>query len=274
MLFFSACTPSRIPDAIIPKTENEFALTYLQHLCSGDTQYCLHQVVYKNIDDSGRAFIITVANFLKDQPVKSSRLINVNQKISIAGTPFHYSELEYEYALDFSYAYFYFSLSEDKGHITIDGFHADRTIRPLSETFAFTFQGRGLLHYVFLVFALAFVLFKIVSLVVAIKTRLPRKALWILFIIISISTFSLNWTSGDLGFRLLNFDLIGAGISRSGLVAPWIISVSLPIGAICFWIKRRNIKRLEQMDNEISATYESYQPKENEQLPSGDENIH
>jgi hypothetical protein len=60
--------------------------------------------------------------------------------------------------------------------------------------------------------------------------------LWIIFILIGLAKLNLDWTTGQMGFRLIAFQIPGAGISKMGLYAPWILSVSVPLGAILFLI--------------------------------------
>jgi hypothetical protein len=86
-------------------------------------------------------------------------------------------------------------------------------------------------------------LFIILSIIYCFKTPLKRKWLWILFMLFGIISFKLNWTTGDFELQLLNIRLLGAGFSRSGTVAPWILSFAVPVGAILFWIKKRKINK-------------------------------
>ena len=63
--------------------------------------------------------------------------------------------------------------------------------------------------------------------------------------LIGIGKLSMNWTTGAVGVQPLQFQLLGAGIFRAGgPYLPWIVSVSLPIGAIAaqfkLWRRRRH----------------------------------
>jgi len=65
--------------------------------------------------------------------------------------------------------------------------------------------------------------------------------LWIIFILFGFVTFSLNWTTGEFEIQLISIKLFGVGIIKLGIIAPWIVSFSIPIGAIIFWIKRKKV---------------------------------
>lgn len=113
----------------------------------------------------------------------------------------------------------------------------------LQDANRFTLSGKRLVHFVFLFTCAAIPLFILATLVVCIRTKLERrKWLWILFILVGIVQFSLNWTTGQIGFRLVNFQLLGSGALAASVHSPWILSFSLPVGAFMFWMKRDQIR--------------------------------
>lgn len=113
----------------------------------------------------------------------------------------------------------------------------------LQEANRFTLSGKRLVHFVFLFACAAIPLFILATLFVCIRTKLARrKWLWIPFILVGIVQFSLNWTTGQIGFRLLNLQLLGSGALTPSDYAPWILSFSLPVGAFMFWMKRDQIR--------------------------------
>jgi len=118
--------------------------------------------------------------------------------------------------------------------------------RPLQEIHRFTFDEKGFLHYGFLFGCIAVPLFILATLVAAIRMKFrKRKWLWIIFVILGIVQFSLNWTTGQVGWKLLNFQLFGSGILTASEYTPWFLSFSFPVGAILFWIKRDKLKKIE-----------------------------
>lgn len=52
--------------------------------------------------------------------------------------------------------------------------------------------------------------------------------------------FQFNWTTGALGIQPISFALLGAGCSRAGPVAPYVITLAFPVGAFAFLRKRRS----------------------------------
>jgi hypothetical protein len=52
-------------------------------------------------------------------------------------------------------------------------------------------------------------------------------------------TYQMNWTTGEAAFIPMHVQLLGAGFGRAGFYGPWIISVSIPFGALVFLSKRK-----------------------------------
>lgn len=116
----------------------------------------------------------------------------------------------------------------------------------LKDTHRFTLQNKGILHYIFLLLCIAIPVFILFTLVFAIRTKIKRrKWLWIIFILVGVVKLSLNWTTGQMGYQLINFSLMGSGVGSVSNYAPWIVSFSIPLGAILFWVKRKELQKEE-----------------------------
>ena len=86
------------------------------------------------------------------------------------------------------------------------------------------------------IFIPIFILFAVVQ---CIRTLMPRrKWLWIIFILVGVTEFQLNWTTGEIGFKLLNVSLLAAGFAKFSPVSPLILKVGVPLGAIIFLLER------------------------------------
>ena len=70
------------------------------------------------------------------------------------------------------------------------------------------------------------------------------KWVWAPFILFGVTQLSINWATGEMLFQPLNIVLLGAAVGRGPLdVAPWFVTVSLPLGALIYlgrlWFSRR-----------------------------------
>ncbi|MFL5616295.1 MAG: hypothetical protein ACJ796_21695 [Gemmatimonadaceae bacterium] len=114
----------------------------------------------------------------------------------------------------------------------VDGIRADTLPRSLEALNAFALGEKGAGHYLMLVMLLACAGTAVTACVLTLRTPMPRRWLWALFSLVGTSDFLFNWTTGQTGFALLTVRFLAAGAVRSLPAAPWILSVSFPIGAI------------------------------------------
>jgi len=139
-------------------------------------------------------------------------------------------------------------VKEHDGVRSLMGFHVQPEAQPLEVQNRFTLGGKSGLHYVVLGAAVAAALLSLVALVVCIRTPLRRrKWLWVLFILFGFGKVSLNWTTGQWGATPLSVQLFSAS-AMSQFYGPWIVSLSLPIGAVLFLTLRRQLMRETELE--------------------------
>ena len=92
-----------------------------------------------------------------------------------------------------------------------------------------------------MLWAIGALLITLYALVLCVKTKpLKRKWLWILFILVGFGQFVINWSTGEFQIAPLALQLFSASALASPY-GPWIIAVSLPIGAALFIDRRRKL---------------------------------
>lgn len=142
------------------------------------------------------------------------------------------------------------TLQNQAGNTTIAGIHILPLPDSLENINKFTLRGKGITHYIVLIVALIVPTFIVLVLIACIRTPLQkRKWLWILFILFGFLTIQLNWTTGSVNINPLCFQLLGAGFVSSCPYSPWIMSVSIPLGAIVFLVRRRKLITKESQIN-------------------------
>jgi hypothetical protein len=60
----------------------------------------------------------------------------------------------------------------------------------------------------------------------------------------------LNWTSGLFVLKPLTFQIFSLSAVRDGLAGPWILSLSIPAGAIAFLLHVRRANRAASLRGE------------------------
>ena len=133
------------------------------------------------------------------------------------------------------------SLSGEPGNFRLTGFHVQPLPASLADINAFTLQDKGVLHYLTLLMQLASLGIALLAFVACIRTKgLKRKWLWAVCTLMTVSSFTLNWTTGETGFQLVQVHFLGWSALRAGWLGPWIMTVPFPLGALVFlWKLRR-----------------------------------
>ena len=245
---------NEIPEKLIPKKADEFAKNYIDSLENGKTDYCFNKLDKQYQNEEAKAFFSQSYENLKDKDLISARIVNSEKRTVFFKnkTTTYYLSYEYEYS-DNLWIYYNFQLLQKDNDFLVQTFNIQPTDHSLSETYKFSFENKSFTHYLWFFFLILIPLFIVITLIFAIKTPLRRKWLWIIFILLGFSSFSLNWTTGEFGFQLIRFHLLGAGIVKSGIIAPWIVSFSIPLGAILFWFKRqKNINMVGKENNDTT----------------------
>jgi len=111
----------------------------------------------------------------------------------------------------------------------------------------FSFWGKSWFHYVFLFIAVLLPIFTFYTLIGCLNSPVRRKWLWIPFIAAGLGRFSLIWN--DLSWhdavfqtKLMGLQVFSGGILKESIFQPWILCVSLPLGAIVFYFRHVNGK--------------------------------
>lgn len=227
-------------ESLMSSEESQFAETYLDKLRARDFHYIRQYADAQILADATDANLVQVAAFYPDGEPISVKMIGFNLRTVNADWWGSYT-FEYEFPAGWVVA----SVTMQRlagAAATVIGFDVYRTPASQRELNAFTLSGKTLLHYAVLALAVAVPAFMLITLVFCIRTPMARrKWLWIIFILVGVSSLSLNWTTGEYVFQILHVNLLGVGVHAASAHAPWILTLSIPLGAIIFWIRRREL---------------------------------
>lgn len=157
------------------------------------------------------------------------------------GTHLHKSDITYEYRYPDQSILVRVAVQKKDGVSTIIGFD----VRKLSDAEGagnkFGLSGKSALQYTVLSAAVIAPLFSLYALILCIRTKIRgRKWPWIIAILLGVGTFSVNWATGHWGFQLISIQLFSAS-AFAPQYGTWTISVSLPLGAILFLLRRKEL---------------------------------
>lgn len=145
--------------------------------------------------------------------------------------------LEYEFPSKWVLAEL--TTQKKEGSSTLVGFHVTPIADSLENLNKFNLVGKGKVQYFVLILAILSTLFSLYALVLCIRTKnVKNKWLWVIFVLVGVGKLTVNWTTGEWGFQTLAFQ-ISCGIASAQLYGPWMVAVSLPLGAIVFLLRRQ-----------------------------------
>jgi hypothetical protein len=239
----AACSRDEMLQKFASPTEQAAARKYIDALRSHNFDD-IEKVIDPSIADGlhGGMLAKMAAVFPEGTPT-SVQLVGANRFSSGAdGTTLN---LTYEYQFGIQYLLVNVATKTTSGVMTIVGFRVLPESASLETQNRFNLSGKSALQYGVLGAAIAAAVFTLVVLIVCIRTKMQRrKWLWILFILFGFGKLSINWTTAQWGVTVLAAQLLSAS-SAAAFFGPWIVSVSLPIGAVVFLIHRRKLRAMD-----------------------------
>ncbi len=233
-----SCNPQVDFRKVIPNEVDEFATDYISLVQSGKIDSCLTLNESEINKDSIKQVLNNTYSSISNFNLDSSRIVKARKTKTSGDYEFSNYKIDYEYFVGDKFLYFTVGIQEQFNKLIINGFESKLLDESLANDYAFTLHEKGFLHYLFLALTILIPIFIIVTLSFMVKANLSTKGLWVLGALFGFIKFSINWTTGQVGFYLINISLLGAGFSKSGIIAPWIISFSIPVVAILFWINQ------------------------------------
>ncbi len=236
-LFMASCSYDEMNERLIPKEESDFAREYLSKLRAQDYEYVksiLSPELEPQVDNELLAKM--AALFRPGDPI-SIKIIGSQVNVFNGQWQGNFS-FEYEFESGWNLANT--ALRKVDGGYEVIGLNVYQTEASQKEINAFTLSSKSPIQYFVLFLAIVVPVFILFTLVVCIRTPIPRKKwMWIIFILLGVGAIQVNWTNGAYGIQLLSVHLFGASAASAGPAAPWVISASIPLGAFIFWLKRR-----------------------------------
>lgn len=121
----------------------------------------------------------------------------------------------------------------------VEGVHINPLNTSLEDITRFRFLGQNMVHYLVFIAAIAVLLLDLYALRLCIEMPVLKfKWLWIIFILFGFGSVTYDWLSGMLYYNLLVAKVPVIQFSQM-LFQPFLITITLPLGAIVFLFMRR-----------------------------------
>ena len=221
----------------VPAADQALAMTYVDLLRA------------RKFDDIDRAAIPSVrgpklyaallkmADTLPENETPGSRkLVGAQVTTDQDGTT---TNVVYEYDFSGKWVLANVVLLRKPGSVSLAGLSVRAIPESLEQHHRFRLTGKSAAHYLVLALAIAFPLLTLYALVACFRTTMSwQRWAWMLFILLSIGSFTINWTTGETQLSALAIGAFGAS-ATAALYGPWMLSVSLPLGALVFLLRRK-----------------------------------
>jgi hypothetical protein len=235
----SACSQESIIRKIAPQEQQDVARNYIEKLRNHDFADIEKAMDPSIAGDLPGGTLEKMASYIPAGTPTSVKLVGANSfSSSNTGTILN---LTYEFQLGDKFLLINVARKSKDGSDTIVGFRVNPLSSSLETQNRFSLSNKSLLQYSVLAGAILASIFTLVALVICIRTKIARrKWLWILFILFGLGKIMVNWATGQWDFRVLNLQLFSAA-ANADYFGPWIITVSLPLGAAIFLSRRKEL---------------------------------
>jgi hypothetical protein len=233
----SGCNPATLMQKMVPQEDEAISRRYVDDLRQNRLNQ-IEQDMDPGLKDSNmHGTLASMAAMFPAQEPVSTKVVGFRSFLgNVRGTDI---TLEYEFPEKWLLAEVV--TQKSGGVTTIVGFHVTPIADSLENLNRFTLVGKGATQYAILSLAVLAPLFSLSVFVLCIKTRMGKKKwLWLIFIVLGIGKLIVNWTTGQVFFTPLAIQVPAAG-ANAQLYGPWLVYVSLPLGAIIFLIMRKSL---------------------------------
>lgn len=234
LVLLTSCDQQSLMQRFVPQAEEAAARAYVEDIRTHN--YAPVKAVLDQRISSGAASRLQ----------KMTGVMSPSKPLSVKIVGSHTMSFNGETRYDFSWEYEFpgkwvlaqIQMNKRNGKINITAVYFTPMDRSLEQQNAFTLANKTPFHYLTLLAAILFPLFSLATAIVCWRTKVPRrKWLWILFILLGLGQFSLNWVTGEFNLGI-GFQLLGTAWHQE-LYGPPIIQIGLPVGAMLFWWRRR-----------------------------------
>lgn len=237
LALLAGCDQQAMLEKFTPKAESAVAQRALSDLVARNFSALDSQLDPALKTPDTRDTFEKMANAFPSAQPKSVNIVGTETRTLNSVTTYN---LTYEYEYPNAWVLTNVTLQRKDGQLRIVGMHAYPEKQSLRETNAFTFAGKGFLHYFVLGLTIGIALFVIYVLVLCFRTPIAkRKWLWLVFVALGVVRFFFNWTTGSLNVQFFSVAVPGVSAFSAGPYAPLILSFSIPVGAIVFLLRRR-----------------------------------
>jgi hypothetical protein len=172
-----------------------------------------------------------MARFIPPDGEVASHVAGYYFQTGAGGTQY---DITYEYQFAHTWVVAHYLWVPGSDGLELASFHVNSQADSLEELQAFSFRDLTGAKVLVLALGVCAVGLSLYALVKCIRTPgLKRKWLWLLFILVGMGGFEVNWSTGKWAVALLQAHFLSfSAFASQG--QPWVVAASLPVGAVVF----------------------------------------
>jgi hypothetical protein len=238
-VLLSGCGQARLMNLMASSADEQHAKTYIDLLREHKFDQ-IEQALDPHLKDEATPDLFAhMASLIPAQDPISTKVVGSN---IFKSSSVYKSNITFEYQYPKQWVLISVATQTENGVSTIIGFHVKPLERSVEEINRFTLSGKSTLQYAVLAAAILSALLSCVALILCIRTPISRgKWFWIIATLIGVGGIAVNWTTGEWHLMPLYVQLFSAS-AVAPLYGAWTVSVSLPLGAIWFLLKRESLR--------------------------------
>lgn len=249
LMILAACSAEEAVESMADKFATDQARekveTIAELVLSRDAEGLRAQFSSLNLDESFDEQLTHMLSFVPEGEVKSRVFANFkfNTRTGTDGSKSTY-DFQYQYLVGSEWMWLQIVVQEQGDNLLVSNVKVTPLNDDLRNQHKFDLFDAAVGKIFFVLAMILSPIFIVFTFVTAFRMRkqLLKPKRWLLFILIGISVFELNWTTSAWQFQPLHFGLLGAGFVKSGLIAPWVLSLYPPVGALMFWFYKKTGK--------------------------------
>jgi len=251
-LCIGGCSRADLIKKIVPPEDETFARERTDLLRQKRFEQIQRELDSSISDANTEETLKTMAGMFPAEEPKSVKVVDI-KFLRHQGVSTHSLTLEYEFSE--TWLLVNIGIKRLNETSTIAVFRVTPISDSLESVNRFSLEGKGSVQYLMLGLALAAPIFSFYVLVVCLRTRgQPFKWLWAIFILFGVGKLAVNWTTGELGFTPLAVHIPCASMTAVPAYGPWVVAVSLPLGALLFMARRST----NAMPNQLQSPQEAH----------------
>lgn len=237
LVVLAACSVQRMNAWLSTPEERAFAEEMVRTIQAGDMSRVVAVSDPETMGDFTERLLKQIRGLTPPGP---ATLMTVNSNTMTAnGQTRTFKTFNYELGAGQRWAILQIILHPTGDKIWLAGVYVQPMPRSPSAAHAFSLNGKGAKHYVWLAAMFIAAMTSMTAFVLILRTRgLRFKWLWAIGSLIGIVGFQLNWTTGESGIWPTSFFLLGAAALRNGPLLPWVMTFAIPVVAIIFLVLR------------------------------------